>query len=104
MPLLHGRSSEAALELVPVLNSCSGGEVRDTLLSRVREETPGRDIYKAREGWGWGEKSERENREDERQTERLSELRHLDGSLRAERLMRAGLCLSREVEKNSLQV
>ena len=72
MPLLHGRSSEAARKLVPVLNSCSGGEVRDTFLSRVREETPGRDIYKAREGWGWGEKSERENREDERQTERLS--------------------------------
>lgn len=76
MPLLHGRGSEAAFELVPVLNSCSGGEVRDTFLSRVREETPGRDIYKAREGWDWGEKSreksEREKREDERQTERLS--------------------------------
>lgn len=75
MPLPHGRGSEAALELVPVLNSCSGGELRDIFLSRVREETPGRDIYKAREGRRWGEKSreksEREKREDERQTERL---------------------------------
>lgn len=29
-----------------------GFEFRDTFLSRVREETPGRGIYKAREGWG----------------------------------------------------
>lgn len=65
-----------------------GFEFHDTFLSRVREETPGRDIYKTREGRGWGEKSreksererkkkkkkkkERKKRERQRQAERLS--------------------------------
>ena len=57
-----------------------GVEFHDTFLSRVREETPGRDIYKAREGQGWGEKSrdkserERKKRERQRQAEAVSKL------------------------------
>lgn len=43
-----------------------GGEFRDTFLSRVREETPGRDIYKAREGQGWGEKSREKSEREKR--------------------------------------